>query len=97
MTETRSRMGSVRRTASSIGSRAVEAASTVALVGALLGWSLFWSNLARVHYSQGDLASALFTAAVFVGPAIYGLGWYVGESMGVDVPAPSIDTSVTSS
>lgn len=99
MTEVRNRIGSVRSTASTVKDGAVELLTTIAVSVGLTVWSLFWANLARVHYAQGDLPSALFTAAVFVGPGVAALVWYLGETFGVDadVPTPSIDTELTSS
>lgn len=96
MAEPPATLDSVRRTVSTVIARVVDAMTTVAIVVGLLGWSLFWTNLARLHYSQGDLLSALFTAAAFVGPAIAILGWYVGKSVGVDMPAPDIDVNALS-
>lgn len=91
MQTVRNTLDSVRSTASTVGTRLFEVVTTLAVVGGIVGWSLFWSNLVRVHYSQGDLASALFTAAVFVAPAVAVLGWYVGDTLGVDVPLPNVD------
>lgn len=82
---------------SAAASRIVDVATTVAVAVGLVGWSLFWSNLARVHYAMGDLASALFTAAVFVAPGIAALVWYVGEQLGADMPTPSVGSSSASS
>ena len=86
---------SVRSTVSTATARVAAAVSTLAIVVGLAGWSAFWSNLARVHYAQGDLASALFTAAPLVAPGIWALIWYVGESAGADVPAPTVGPSVS--
>lgn len=92
----RSTGDSVRGTVSKATSRGAAAFRTLAIVAGLVGWAAFWSNLARVHYTQGDLASALFTAGALVAPAIALLGWYVGESLGADMPAPSVGPSLPS-
>lgn len=92
----RSTLRSVRRTVSTVGDRLVAVVTTLAFVGGTVGWSLFWSNVARLHYAQGELPSALFTAAVYVAPAVAVLGWYLGETLGVDVPTPSLDVPLPS-
>ena len=81
---------------SAAASRIVDVATTVAVVVGLVGWAVFWSNLARVNYAQGDLASALFTVGAVVAPAIAVLVWYVGESVGVDMPTPDVGPSIPS-
>ncbi|MFW5911135.1 MAG: hypothetical protein ACOCSD_08465 [Halolamina sp.] len=81
---------------STLVSRLVDVGSTTAVVLGFAVWSAFWSNLARVHYSQGDLPSALFTAAVFVAPAVAGFVWYLGVRVGAGVPTPSIGPSFPS-
>lgn len=87
---------SVRDSVSAAASRIVDVATTAAVVAFLVGWSAFWANLARLHYSQGDLASALFTVGAVVAPAIAILVWYVGESLGADMPAPDVGPSIPS-
>ncbi|KPN31159.1 hypothetical protein SY89_01902 [Halolamina pelagica] len=89
----RSALGSV----SAAASRIVDVATTVAVAVGLVGWTLFWSNLARLHYAHGELPSALFTAGAFVAPALAALVWYVGEGVGADMPTPSFGPSITSS
>ncbi|GAB7093667.1 hypothetical protein JCM30237_08190 [Halolamina litorea] len=86
---------SVRSTVSTATARVAAALTTLAVVVGLVGWSAFWSNLARLNYAQGDLLSALFTAATLVAPGIWALVWYVGESAGADVPAPTVGPSVS--
>lgn len=97
MTDQRIAIESARSTVSTVTSRVVEAVTALAVVAGLAIWLGFWSNLARIHYAGGDLASALFTAAVFVAPAIWALVWYVGDSLGADVPAPAPDIDAVGS
>jgi len=82
---------------SAAASRIVDVATIVAVAVGLLGWTLFWANLARVHYAHGDLASALFTAGAFVGPVVAGVVWYAGELLGADMPTPSVGPSLSGS
>lgn len=72
-------------------SRIVGVLSPLVLVAGFAGWSLFWLAIARVHYSQGDVDSAVFTATVLTVPAILGLLWYLGTSLDTDLVSPSID------
>ncbi|NHX36551.1 MULTISPECIES: hypothetical protein [Halolamina] len=82
--------------ASAAASRIVDVATTVAIAVGLVVWTLFWSNLARLHYAHGDLPSALFTAGAFVAPGVAALVWYVGEGVGADMPTPSVGPSISS-
>jgi hypothetical protein len=97
MTDRETGTDAVRSTVSTVTDRAVDVLTALAIVAGLAVWSGFWSNLVRLHYSQGDLASALFTAGAFVAPAIWALVWYVGESLGADVPAPIPDIDAVGS
>jgi hypothetical protein len=97
MTDKGTGIDAVRSTVSTVTSRVVDVLTALAIVAGLTVWSGFWSNLARLHYSQGDLPSALFTAAVFIAPAVWALVWYVGESLGADVPAPIPDIEAVGS
>lgn len=97
MTDQGTGIDAARSTVSTVTSRAVDALTALAVVAGLTVWSGFWSNLVRLHYAGGDLASALFTAAAFVAPAVWALVWYVGESLGADVPAPTPDIEAVGS
>jgi hypothetical protein len=93
MSELRSAVGSARRTASTITARVVEVVTTLLLVGGLVGWSLFWTNLVQLHYAAGDVASAVVTTALFIVPALALAAWRVVATLGVDVPTPQIDAN----
>ena len=97
MTDQGTGIDSARSTVSTVTDRVVDVLTALAVVVGLTVWSGFWSNLVRLHYAEGDLASALFTAAAFVAPAVWALVWYVGESLGADVPAPTPDIDAVGS
>ena len=97
MSAIRNAVDSVRRTVSTVTTRVVEVAATLLVSVGLVGWSLFWSRVGRMHYAQGDLVSAAFTTTVFVLPAIGALVWYVGKSLDIDVVPARIDVNVTGS
>lgn len=86
--------GSVRESASAAVSRVVGVLTTLLLVVGVACWSLFWLNIAQLHYSMGDVDSAVFTATVLTVPAILGLLWYLGVSLDAGLPSPSVDVDV---
>ncbi len=77
--------------------QAVELLTTLVAAVVFVGWSLFWVNVAKVHYRMGDMLSAAFTATALVVPAGVVFGWYVANSHGFDVPTPDIDPTVIGS
>ena len=100
-TETMPELGdavaSVRRTVSKVKSRVATVLTKLGITAALAIWVLSWSILARLHYTLNDYVSAVFTTAVFVGPGLAVLAWYVGEQVGYDVPTPTVDGDLISS
>lgn len=79
-TTTRSAVGRFRAVASRI-------LLEVGFLAVVVGWSLFWLNVVRIHYSQGALTDAAFTSLLFIAPAVLVLLWRTREALGVDVPA----------
>jgi len=82
----RDELDSVRSTALSVGARLVDPVVSASVVA---GWSLFWSKVVRLHYSQGDLDAAVIMTALLVVSAIGILVRYVGRSTGVDAITPA--------
>lgn len=44
-----------------------------------IGWTLFWGNVARIHVSMGDFRSAFITVALFIGPILLAVTWFVAK------------------
>lgn len=90
-------VASIRSTASTVASRLVGVMSTVLIGAVIVGWSLFWGSVAQLHYSQGDVVSAVFTATTLVAPAVGGLLWYLGTQLETDAVPPDVELRITSS
>lgn len=97
MPELPDELDSVRSTVSTVTGRLVGVLSTLLTVALVAAWSLFWLNVATIHYSQGDLVSAVFTATLLPVPAVLGLLWYLGVSLDTDMVSPSVDVDVIGS
>lgn len=96
MSELGDATASVRRTASRVKSVVGNALAKLAVVTVLTGWVLFWSTLVRLHYIQTDYMAAVFTTLMLVGPGLAVLAWYVGETLGFDIPTPTGDGTIIS-
>jgi hypothetical protein len=70
---------------------------TLFAVAGLSGWAAFWSYVVWMHVRQGDLSSAVITAAVLVVPAIATLVWYVSQGFEFEVPDVDVTARPTAS
>jgi hypothetical protein len=95
MSASRNVVDSVRRTVSTITTRAGRVVSVLAAAALTAAWSLFWLNLARLHNVQGDLVAATITMVVFIAPAVALFVRYVGTSLGVELPVSPLDGNAT--
>lgn len=73
-------------------SRAAISRAVVALVttGFVVGWSAFWTLVARNHVVRGSFLDAGFTFLVMAGPALVWLVDALDERVSVDLPAPHV-------
>jgi len=92
MPELRNASASLRRTVSSVKPRVTAALTRLAVAVAMLGWTLFGLNLARVHSTMGDADSAVFSAVVAAAPLIAAGVYYYGASS-TDLPVVDVGSS----
>ena len=95
MPDLRNALASLRSTVSRAEPRVAAAVTRVAAAVAVLGWTLFGLNLARVHYGMGDADSAVFTAVVAAAPVI-AAGVYVYGASSTDLPVVDVGSSAPS-
>ena len=94
MPELRNASASLRRTVSRVKPRVTAAGKRLAAAVAVLGWTLFGLNLARVHYGMGDADSAVFTAVVAAAPFIAAGIYYYGAGS-TDLPVVDVGSSAS--
>lgn len=49
-----------------------------------IGWILFWGNLVRLHLSMGDFTAAIVTIALFIGPLVVAMLWWIFKRVDSD-------------
>lgn len=63
----------------------------------VVGWTLFWGNVVRLHLVTGDPVDAGATALLLLGPVVALVAWRLGARMdAVDVETTPVERALSS-